>query len=346
MAKIVLACTQCGGQVELDDTREFGFCSSCGTKILIMTDTYSTTVNQNYNQTVVKNIYGNEKDEADDYIQRADTFVKLHDLAKADQCYRTACDKFPHDWRGWMGMIKAFTDNFENFISFYRFRDTYNDCAKKALAVAGDNKAIVENMLAEYEKFVKEQVNIYTEHVNEVKKFINASTNFVKDKKFKLKKFNNYGGFSLLMPADTQALKITPELLKGNINKVKQLRPRAFKEGQILKLEFLDLCGYGGYFRYDFTPNLKTVILNGSCGGFDILSFVNDSIQYIIINESAHVLPLEDYSVEDLDSYEIEHIEQWIEKVCILVPEPLVAEYIDDADWSAKFPHSIFPYKA
>ena len=35
MPIVTLKCKHCGGDVELDDTREFGFCVYCGTKIMI-----------------------------------------------------------------------------------------------------------------------------------------------------------------------------------------------------------------------------------------------------------------------------------------------------------------------
>ena len=34
MGFIPMVCPQCGAQVQLDDSREFGFCSYCGTKIV------------------------------------------------------------------------------------------------------------------------------------------------------------------------------------------------------------------------------------------------------------------------------------------------------------------------
>ncbi|MCL2797566.1 MAG: hypothetical protein FWD58_05890 [Firmicutes bacterium] len=45
MAVITLICNQCGGQVNLDDSREFGFCNFCGTKLLIKSDVIQNTYN-------------------------------------------------------------------------------------------------------------------------------------------------------------------------------------------------------------------------------------------------------------------------------------------------------------
>ena len=44
MAMISLKCTNCNGDIELDDSREFGFCMFCGTKVMITRDVNNITV--------------------------------------------------------------------------------------------------------------------------------------------------------------------------------------------------------------------------------------------------------------------------------------------------------------
>jgi DNA-directed RNA polymerase subunit RPC12/RpoP len=44
MALISLKCTNCGGDIELDNSREFGFCMYCGTKVTITRDVNNITV--------------------------------------------------------------------------------------------------------------------------------------------------------------------------------------------------------------------------------------------------------------------------------------------------------------
>ena len=34
MAMIAIKCPQCGADIQLDDSREFGFCNYCGTKVM------------------------------------------------------------------------------------------------------------------------------------------------------------------------------------------------------------------------------------------------------------------------------------------------------------------------
>lgn len=50
MAIVLLKCPHCGGDVQLDDTREYGFCIYCGTKILIQQDVNNINVNVSYSE--------------------------------------------------------------------------------------------------------------------------------------------------------------------------------------------------------------------------------------------------------------------------------------------------------
>ena len=44
MALISLKCQNCSGDIELDDSREFGFCMYCGSKVMITRDVNNITV--------------------------------------------------------------------------------------------------------------------------------------------------------------------------------------------------------------------------------------------------------------------------------------------------------------
>lgn len=52
MKVIKQVCPNCKANLELDDTREFGFCQYCGTKILLEKEQPNTVVNQAINNTV------------------------------------------------------------------------------------------------------------------------------------------------------------------------------------------------------------------------------------------------------------------------------------------------------
>lgn len=54
MKMVSLKCPDCGANIELDSEREFGFCSYCGTKILI-----NSEMNENEANVKIANINAN-----------------------------------------------------------------------------------------------------------------------------------------------------------------------------------------------------------------------------------------------------------------------------------------------
>lgn len=71
-----LKCPNCGANITLDNTRDFGFCSYCGTKILL--DEYKKRVDG------VPGI--------DNLLLRADDFLKKGDAEKAKEYYNRVLD--------------------------------------------------------------------------------------------------------------------------------------------------------------------------------------------------------------------------------------------------------------
>lgn len=60
MSLIALKCPSCGGNLEFEDSREFGFCQYCGTKIMIsqeINNTVNNTVNNFNSTTIISNGY-------------------------------------------------------------------------------------------------------------------------------------------------------------------------------------------------------------------------------------------------------------------------------------------------
>ena len=63
MSIIALKCPNCGGNLEFEDSREFGFCQFCGTKVMIREEinkTVNNTVN-NFNSTTIINSSNDEQ---------------------------------------------------------------------------------------------------------------------------------------------------------------------------------------------------------------------------------------------------------------------------------------------
>jgi len=117
MALVAAKCTNCGANLQIEHTKDAGICSHCGTAFITekAINNYNIT-NVNYNtQNVVKNIYGRERTEAEEYIKNGDIFIKLDNYKEAKEQYILAVKSDPADWRGWFGLVKYETQNFTKF---------------------------------------------------------------------------------------------------------------------------------------------------------------------------------------------------------------------------------------
>lgn len=100
MALVPAKCTQCGGNIEVDDTHEAGICQHCGTPFIT-----EKAIN-NYTTNITNNIVNNnnfdganviiENDNLEQLNSRAETFMKLEEYTKAERVYREISEKYPN----------------------------------------------------------------------------------------------------------------------------------------------------------------------------------------------------------------------------------------------------------
>ena len=99
MPLVPAVCTQCGAPIEVDNAKEAGICPHCGTAFItekainnyITQHVSSTSVNQ----TIVKNIYGSEKTEAEEYVARGLSFLGLGEYGNAETALRRRSKRRP-----------------------------------------------------------------------------------------------------------------------------------------------------------------------------------------------------------------------------------------------------------
>ncbi|MCL2798211.1 MAG: hypothetical protein FWD58_09205 [Firmicutes bacterium] len=130
MALISLRCGQCGGYIEFDSDlitgREEGFCVHCGTKFLYKDE----IVNQNvyFQTTIIKNVAGADKTDAEEMIASAETLMNLGEWKKAKNVLDKAIESYPADWRVWFTFVRFYTAGFTNLADTHHFY--YLDRAK------------------------------------------------------------------------------------------------------------------------------------------------------------------------------------------------------------------------
>ena len=116
MPLVPAICTQCGAPIEVDNAKEAGICPHCGTAFItekainnyITQHVSSTSVSQ----TIVKNIYGREKTEAEEYVARGLSFLGLDEYLKAAECFQSAVRCEPGDIENHILLYRALTLGF------------------------------------------------------------------------------------------------------------------------------------------------------------------------------------------------------------------------------------------
>lgn len=99
MAKISLKCEQCGGNIILDDSHEFGTCEYCYAQFAIKKDEIIYKVTQN----ITKHVYGYKGKDVEELLMDAYKLMSLGDKKKANSKYKQALDIEPDNWSAWLG---------------------------------------------------------------------------------------------------------------------------------------------------------------------------------------------------------------------------------------------------
>ena len=121
MAKINLICEKCGGSVELDDSREFGYCIYCKAKILIKNDTIINTTTQN----ITKHVYGHQGKDVDELVADGNKLLELGNNENANVKFIQAIDIEPTSWEAWFGYAATGGDRTEHISCVPAYKKAY-----------------------------------------------------------------------------------------------------------------------------------------------------------------------------------------------------------------------------
>ena len=107
-------CTNCGGALKVDDTKEAAICEYCGSPFIV-----EKAIN-NYNYHITNNITaqnviiaGKGEMEKERLLQNAKTQLSFNDTASARSTYSQITEDYPDDYRGWYGLASVETDEFK-----------------------------------------------------------------------------------------------------------------------------------------------------------------------------------------------------------------------------------------
>lgn len=99
MAKIKLICEQCGGNIILDSSHEFGTCEHCYAQFIVKED----QIIQHITNNITKYVYGIEGKDLEELLIDAYKLSDLRDDQKANIKFRKALDIDPDCWSAWLG---------------------------------------------------------------------------------------------------------------------------------------------------------------------------------------------------------------------------------------------------
>ena len=102
MPFVPVKCTSCGGEIQLDDSRESGFCLFCGSKV-VFEEAKSKMILQG--EVLVKGIA-----DLDKLLQNAETFHKLNDFKQRDAILQKITIDYPEDYHAWYRLFQIYAE--------------------------------------------------------------------------------------------------------------------------------------------------------------------------------------------------------------------------------------------
>lgn len=125
MAKIILQCEKCGGNIILDNAHEIGTCEYCLTQFLIKEEKIIQNITQNTINVInwdIRNFKNNIKLLLEDGYKLLD----LNELEKANHKFRQIVMLEPKCWEAWLGYAATGGDRTDYLSPVRAYRDAYN----------------------------------------------------------------------------------------------------------------------------------------------------------------------------------------------------------------------------
>lgn len=162
--KLVSAmCPNCGAKLELDENMEKGFCMYCGSQILVQDAV------QKYKVEISGRVSVEGILSAEDLAKNGETLVNIGNYQQAYDSCKELSEKYPDDYRGWWGMIRAITSDFAIMPVETDYHENIRNIAAEyfdyAVKVANDSDR--ERITEIYEKWDKKYY--HQQHIFELR---------------------------------------------------------------------------------------------------------------------------------------------------------------------------------
>ncbi len=106
MGFIAAKCTQCGANIQVDESKDAGICSHCNTAFVTekAINNYNSFVTNNHNYAGATIVGDNELKK---WLDAATGFEKLGDIESACKTYKKITQEYPQEFDGWLGLTSC-----------------------------------------------------------------------------------------------------------------------------------------------------------------------------------------------------------------------------------------------
>lgn len=117
MPLVPAICTQCGARLEVDPSRDAAICKYCNTPFITekAINNYNTTYVTNIGHLHADVVHINDDSSRDSRVKSGETFLKFNDYTSAEEVFDKLTKECPYDYRGWWGLMQAYSRNFTDF---------------------------------------------------------------------------------------------------------------------------------------------------------------------------------------------------------------------------------------
>lgn len=147
-----LQCSVCGGALVMSDDGEKAVCESCG--MSFKKETVKKMIMELSGPVKVEGIQN-----SDSLAERAETFLRLGEIRKAEEAFQKMTDEYPADYRGWWGLTRLM-DWSRYFYDGGQGAATMPEVCKRALQFAPEEaKKEIQDYFSEKVSLVKIQTD-------------------------------------------------------------------------------------------------------------------------------------------------------------------------------------------
>lgn len=107
-------CTQCGAQLNVEDSKEAAVCPYCNTAFIVekAINNYHNTYVTNIGSIHANNVYFSGDQKLEEHLRSGVAFLRLANYKSAKEVFQRVTEDYPYDYRGWYGLIRTITKEF------------------------------------------------------------------------------------------------------------------------------------------------------------------------------------------------------------------------------------------